>query len=141
MIVSIKKIVTIVCLFCVWSTFPAYSSDTLTGSEERALLLGIEDMCWDIWCEGGYRFNFHSFECDFSNEECWFEYEYISWRGVEESFEAECLISAGSTEDLFANEESFEISSYLYGQVSNCIDESSGEVYDHYKKLYDESDF
>ena len=137
--ITIQKIITAVCLLCLWSSSPAYSSDTLTGSEERDLLTAIANMCLDVWCEGGYGFHFHTFECDFSNEECWFGYEHVSWRGVEESFEAECLISAGSTEDLFANGENSEMSDYLYSQVSNCIDESSGEVYDHYKKLYDEA--
>ena len=137
---TIKKIVTTVCLLCLWCSSPVYSSDTLTGSEERGLLVAIANMCLDVWCEGGYGFNFHTFKCNFSNEECRFRYEHVSWRGVKESFEAECLISAGSATDLFDDEKKIEMSNYLYSQVSNCIDESSGEVYDHYKKLYDESD-
>ena len=132
----INKLITASFLLCLWSPFSAYSDQAyLKDSEEEGLLIEISNKCWDVWCEGGYRFDFHTFICSFDEGECLFGFDYISFRQTEGLFEAECTIYANSIDDLFANDHNFEMSQFLYNQISSCIDENSNEVLDYFKSL------
>ena len=122
-----------------WSPFSVYSDRAyLTDSEEEGLLIEINNRCWDVWCEGGYRFDFHTFECSFDNGECLFAFDYIKWRQTEGLFEAECVIDASSIDDLFANDHNFEMSRSLYNQVSSCIDGHSSSARSYFMSLEEE---
>ena len=116
---------------CVFSAF----ANDLTAYDERGILTDIHNKCWDNWCEGGFKFNFYSFNCSFDEGECLFEFEYTGWSDVEGSYEVGCYLSAGSVEDLFLNEDSFEISEDMFWQISDCIDSTSGSARDYYLEM------
>lgn len=117
-----------------WLALPSFAND-LTADDENGILTEIHNRCWDVWCEGVFSFNFHTFDCSFDRGKCLFGFEYTGWRNVKDSFEAKCYISANSEDDLFADKESYRMSGYLYNQVSNCIDSNSSKAWNYYKKI------
>ena len=121
----------------VWLTLPpvAFAND-LAAADDEGILTEIHNRCQDEWCEGAFGFYFHTFSCSFDSGKCLFGFEYTRWRDVEDSFEAECSISANSEDDLFADEETYRMSRYLYNQISACMDLNSSKAWDYYKEIF-----
>ena len=132
----IKKIITACFLLCLWSPFSVYSDQSyLSTEDETGLLIDINNRCQDVWCEGGYDFDFHTFECSFDEGECFFGFDYIKWRQTEGLFEAGCVIYANSIDVLFENDHSYRMSQSLYRKIDSCITGHSAEARDYFLSL------
>ena len=114
--------------------------EALTKQEREVILKGVDSLCGDTWCEGSFEFEFHTFLCRFEVNKCWLGFRYIDiydYKNGEISYryhsykykrksvglESLCVIEVSTRRDLFGDNEG--VSSYLYDQVNNCIDESS----------------
>ncbi len=100
----------------------AYSSgNDLTSHEEEVLLIDLNNLCYDIWCEGDFTFDFHVFHCSFEEGECSIDYSY-SHQYDGGYFESTCIVSAYSLDDLW-NEAEFRVSDDTYYELDDCITE------------------
>ncbi len=115
------------------------SLSDLAPHEERILLKGMDSLCADVWCEGSFDFEFHTFKCLFKKGECLLGFDYVSvYREgiglVRGAFPVFCLIQADSRAQLFGNKDSFWLSAYLSSQVDECVRINSLKAWEYYEK-------
>ena len=118
---------------------PQEGRSCLAPHEERILLKGMDSLCTDVWCEGSFDFEFHTFKCLFKKGECLLGFNYVSVYLedvglVRDAFPVFCLIPADFREQLFGNENSFWLSAYLFSKVDECVTANSLKALEYYKK-------
>ena len=117
-------------------TLNIYSAEFLTEEQADTILLEIDNICGDTWCEGEFNFSFDKINCDDQSESCVLEMTlfdgYQEFQEGDKTFTGSCTLTELSSYDQMIELRGRYTALVweFYDIVSNCVTELEEEAYD-----------
>ena len=124
-----KKIISMITLFTISiatanTTKTSQESNEIFSIAERSeVILAIDDICGDSWCEGDYNFKFTKLACDKINKSCELSFHFIKTN--EQSAEIYSPVQICRFENIRnfnqLKDSKYSLNEKFYDELTECI--------------------